>query len=183
MGGDGWTILINKMKRYKVVIFSAGLLSGLFLGLLAAWLFYVSWRINHAPPYFYDKFPSPHNPLHISLFNSSEVPIDAVVLLDNKYVMGGQISGKGPFIFPSLIPFQHKLPFLDPDGFSTSLSPELGKHELSVRISSAGLLAKKDLTQEIGITNYVSIYIQDGNAGTNRFGCNVFVRTNAPGEM
>ena len=171
------------MKPHKVVIFSVGLMGGLLLGLLAAWLFYVSWRINHAPPYFYDKFHSRQDSLHIYLVNASEEPIAAAVLLDNKVVMGGQISGKGPFIFPSLIPFPHKLPFLDPDEFWTTLSPELGKHELSVRISSAGLLAKKDLTQEIGITNYVSIYIQDRDVGTNRFGCNIFVRTNAPGEM
>ena len=174
---------IDHMKRYKVVIFSAGLLSGLFLGLLVAWLFYVSWRINHIPPYFYDKMSLHQGSLRISLFNSSEVPIDTVVSLDNEFVMGGKISGRGPFVFPIMIPFPHRLPFPEPDGFSTAISPELGKHELSVSVSGGGVLAKKELTQEIGKTNYVSIYIQDKDVGTNRFGCNIFVRTNAPGEM
>jgi hypothetical protein len=178
MGGRGWAILTNQMKQYKAVIFLAGLLGGLCLGLLAAWLFYISWRINHTPPYFYDKIPSSQSRLHIDLFNSCEVPIDAVVLLDGKSIMGGLISGKGPFLFFTKIPFLHNRPFPAINGFSSGLSPELGKHEISVRTSNAGLLAKQYLTQEIGITNYISIYVQDRFVGTNRFSCNIFVRTN-----
>lgn len=154
------------------------MLFGFFAGLVLAWLLYVSWWTKHNPPYVYEGTPLPQGSLLVSLYNYSDLQLGAIVLLDKRYLMSGLISGKPPFLNPNLYPFSHKLPFPPEDGFSTVLSPENGKHEVSVYVAGSGLVAKQEFIQHPGITNRVQIWVSNMQAGTNAFDCKIVVATN-----
>ena len=153
-------------------------LCGMLAGLTLAWSLYVSWFEKHEPPYVYEDTPLPQGSLFVSVYNYSHQQLGAIVLLDEKYLMSGLISGEPPFLYPNLFPFRHELPFPPEDGFSTVLSMENGKHEVSVCVGGAGLVAKQEFIQHVGITNRIQILIDDIKAGTNTFACRIIVSTN-----
>jgi hypothetical protein len=62
-------------------------------------------------------------------------------------------------------------------------SPTAGKHELSVVVGDVGEIARQQIIQEVNQTNYVEIYIQRTNAGTNKLGCGFIVHTNMGGAI
>ena len=171
-------IEVGNMKTHKPFIFAAGVIIGIFFALLAAWLLYVSWHIKQAPPYVYDNIPSPHGSLFLSLDNFSDRKIGAIVLFDNQYLIGGLVSGKPPFLFQKFVPFPHKVPFPQEDGFSTVLSPNKGKHGISVYLAGVGVIAKRDFIQESNATNTVKVWIENSTAGTNYWKCSIVIRTN-----
>lgn len=117
----------------------------------------------------HDTVILPHGTLVVELFNASEQPVAAKVLLDKKAILGATLPSN-EWHWQSYCAW-------------TLITPPLGKRELTVVVDGVGEVGRHEFEQNDSQTNFVQVYINKDGTGANRFGCSISVKRVIYGVM
>jgi hypothetical protein len=118
------------------------------------------------------KRPAPEfgGTLRIWLSNNRANPVQAFVCLDGESIMFADLPGRG-----LLARFRSR-----EYGAKSAFTPTPGRHEVKVLVAGFGEVGRQEFDQDVGKTNYVSIYI---NTDIKKLGCRIILKTSPAGAM